>query len=101
VLALWSDVDRALVGTIALLPALAGIVAGQLRLVEKGNWFYLRHRQARALGRRVMVAKKKAPTIETLAECYARLDDLEERMGEMWIENLSFSFAKPTPGDQD
>jgi hypothetical protein len=94
VLALWSEVDRALVGTIALLPALCATVAGQLRLIEKGNWYYLRHRETRALIHRITVARHRASTVDTLAACYADQDDLDGRLGDAWSHTLSFSFTK-------
>ena len=94
VMALWTDVDRALVGTVALLPALCATVAGQLRLVEKGDWFYLRHRETRALIHRITVARLRAPTIETLEASYADQDVLDTRLGELWSRTLSFNFTK-------
>lgn len=92
-LALATGVDRTVVGLIALVPAFCATAAGQLRLVEKSNWFYRRRREMDALARRVTVAKKRSPDLATLEACYGELTELDRQMGETWSEKLAFEFT--------
>jgi hypothetical protein len=92
-LALASGVDRAIVGFVALVPAFAATIAGQLRLVEKSNWFYRRRRELDALARRTTVARMRAPTLATLEHCYAELTAIDRAMGDEWSEKLAFDFT--------
>jgi hypothetical protein len=92
-LALATGVDRTLVGIIALVPAFCATVAGQLRLVEKSNWFYRRRRELDAFARKVSVARKRAPDVETLEACYAELSAIDKAQGDEWSNNLAFDFA--------
>jgi len=93
VLALASGADRAVVGFVALIPAFAATIAGQLRLVEKSNWFYRRRREMDALARRVTVARKRSPDLATLEACYADLSAVDAAMGDDWSAKLAFDFA--------
>nr|WP_166178142.1 hypothetical protein [Altererythrobacter segetis] len=100
VLALASGVDRAVVGVVALIPAFAATVAGQLRLVEKSNWFYRRRRELEALTRRVTTARLRAADLATLEACYGELSAIDKAMGDQWEEKLAFDFTAQAKAEQ-
>lgn len=98
-LALATGADRVLIGVIALVPAFCAMVAGQLRLVEKSNWFYRRQREMNALARRVTVARKRSPDIAALEACYAEMTAIDKTMGDEWSAKLAFDFAARPRGE--
>jgi hypothetical protein len=80
-------------GVVALVPALCALAAGQLKLVEKTGWFYRRQREMNALARRVTVARKRSPDVDTLEKCVALLNEVERGSDEEWARTAAFSFT--------
>ncbi|MXO59748.1 hypothetical protein GRI89_09375 [Altererythrobacter salegens] len=91
-LALWGEFDKAVIGTVALLPALAATVAGQLRLVEKANWHYRRRNRMRELGRDFALMRARGANLDTLEEANRKMTMAEARMEHEWVQTNSFHF---------
>lgn len=99
ILALFAEVSKDWVGTVALVPALCATVAGQLRLVEKGDWHYRRRNAMRKLARDFQLERDRGADLDRVAAANDRLSKIEVQFEHEWSQNNAFRFdAEPTGG---
>jgi hypothetical protein len=92
VLAFVGEVDRNVVGIVALLPAICASVAGQLRMIEKGNWHFRRKHALERLARDFRLTAAQNPDWEAVESANKVFSELEERFEGDWGTALAFRF---------
>ena len=100
VLAFWNHIDHRVVGLVALLPAVCASVAGQLRLVQKGNLHFRRKHALESLARDFGLARRSTPSWKAVAAANAALSSLDQTSDAEWTTDLAFRFDSGSPGER-
>lgn len=97
-LAFLDGVDRAVVGVVALLPAVSASVAGQLRMIEKGSWHFRRKHAMERLARDLRLTAATDADWKAVETANRKVGELDERLEADWDAGLAFRFPSGEAG---
>jgi hypothetical protein len=80
-------------GGLAVLPALIGIVATNLKLQGKAQWHSEKEGELRELRSRLRYQLPESPTADHIAAIAKSRGTMEKRMREEWVKHLQFDWA--------
>ena len=96
-LAMWSDIKQEAIGAVALIPAFCVAVAHRLKLVDKGNWFYLTGDRLKALAREACVETSAGLDATKAKALVDKANAIYLSSGAEWAKDLSFLFEDSKP----
>jgi hypothetical protein len=80
----FDEVDRRLIGAIALIPGICAGVAETFHLVLKKHWYYRKHDRLKALSRRMHFTIPPFVTEEEIAKVVTDLCRIDRDMSRAW-----------------
>jgi hypothetical protein len=91
---LFAEVAKWAIGVVALIPAAATLLAQELKLQEKANYYYRWAQRLDSIRSRARFSSEPNDNVGNLA---FQAGELRERMNEEWESGLQFGWqAKPT-----